>query len=317
MITGSTGFIGAHLLKDLCAENEVFALVRDKRKAAAFPPQVHVVNGDLFESQPWPEEIECLIHLAAITKAVRKEEFAAVNHRGTIAVLDRCRRLPRLRRIVFLSSLAAAGPSPCWRGLREDEPARPVSWYGRSKLLAEEAVKRLSPVPFVIIRPPIVFGPGDLDMLTVLRGISRGFMPVLSGEEKRYSIIFVRDLVNVIKLVLPAGFENETIYAANEEPVEWRAFMAEAARLAGVKKIRFLPLPFFLVKTTAAVMELGNRLLGRKAIFNLDKVREMAHSCWLCDSGKMLSLLSYKPQTSIAAALSETIAWYRENGFLR
>lgn len=316
LITGSTGFIGGHLVARLCGGAEVFALVRDRKKAAHFPPGVQIIEGDLFQSGTWPEDIEYLVHLAAVTKVTRTAEFLTINHLGTRALLEKCRRLPALRRILMLSSLAAAGPSSCHRGLREEEEPGPVSRYGKSKLLAEKALIESSPVPFVIIRPPIVFGPGDFDLLTALKTSRSRLVPVVSGDESRYSIIHVRDLVRVIELCLSADCENEIIYAAHPEPVEWRSFIAEAGRILGRTETRFLPVPKFLVSLAALGTDLFNRLAGRKAIFNLDKAREMKHGCWLCDTEKMVRLLNYSPEKPIFADLAETIAWYRGQGLL-
>lgn len=316
MITGSTGFIGSHLVERLSNVGEVYALVRDKKRAGHFPAGVRIINGDLFQSETWPEDTEYLIHLAAVTKVARKAEFLEINHRGTLALLEKCRRLPVLRRIVFLSSLAAAGPSSCKRGLREEEEPRPVSRYGMSKLLAEKAVIEFSPVPFVIIRPPIVFGPGDFDMLTALKTSRGRLVPVVSGDKGRYSIIHVRDLVRVIELCLQADCENEIIHAAHPEPVEWRSFIAEAGRILGREKTRFLPVPVSLISLAALGADLFNRLLGRKAIFNLDKAREMRFSCWLCDTKKMNRLLGFSPEKPVFADLVETIDWYRRQGLL-
>ena len=160
--------------------------------------------------------------------------------------MEKLKPLKHLRKVVLLSSLAAAGPNrpgPC---LSEEMPAEPISLYGKSKLAQEEIVAAQCPAPYVIIRAPIVFGPGDMDMLDVFRIVAKGISPVLGRKERRYSVIYVKDLVRGMIAAANSPCQNEIFYVANPEAIDWRTFMEQVARLLGRKKTRKIVIPEIL-----------------------------------------------------------------------
>ncbi len=320
LVTGATGFVGSHLVGELLASgrDQVVALVRESAKldACAFRDKIAIVRGDLFASEPLPADIEMVFHLAAVTKSVRRGEFAHVNSEGTRSLLEKLKPLKHLRKVVLLSSLAAAGPnrrSPC---LSEEMPAEPISLYGKSKLAQEEIVAAHCPAPYVIIRAPIVFGPGDMDMLDVFRIVAKGIFPVLGRKERRYSVIYVKDLVLGMIAAANSPCQNEIFYVANPEAIEWRPFMEQVARLLGRKKTRKIVIPEILGRALAEFSELRIRTFGKKAIFNRDKFNEMKFPAWVCSGEKIDARLHFQPRTPLPRALQETIDWYRERGLL-
>jgi nucleoside-diphosphate-sugar epimerase len=318
LVTGGTGFVGRHLVEALQAEgHRVHLLVRDDRRLAAcrFAPQPEVVRGDLFASAPLPPGIEAVFHLAAVTKELGRGEFERINVEGTRALLGRLRRLPGLRRVLLLSSLAAAGPSRAGAPLRESDPPAPISRYGRSKLSQERELAEGSPAPWAIVRAPIVFGPGDMDMLDMFRIVGRGIAPRLGRTERWYSLIYVKDLVRGMIAAAFSSGANETFYVANPEPVEWRELMAQAARLLERRALK-VTVPAAGGWLLAELAELRVRALGRRAIFNRDKFAEMRHPFWVCSAAKIGSQLHFQPRVPLPAALGETLAWYRERGLL-
>jgi nucleoside-diphosphate-sugar epimerase len=320
LVTGATGFVGSHLVNELLASdrNQVVALVRDNGKLndCAFRDKVAIVRGDLFASEPFPADIELVFHLAAVTKIVRQREFAHVNSEGTRSLLEKLKPLKHLRKIVLLSSLAAAGPNRRSPILREEMPAEPISLYGKSKLAQEKIVAAHCPAPYVIIRAPIVFGPGDMDMLDVFRIVAKGILPVLGRKERRYSLVYVKDLVRGMVAAASSPCQSETFYIANPEPIEWQTFMEQVARLLGREKMRKIVIPEILGRALAEFSELRIRASGRKAIFNRDKFNEMKFPEWVCSAEKIGARLHFQPRTPLAEALRETIDWYRERDLL-
>jgi nucleoside-diphosphate-sugar epimerase len=318
LVTGGTGFIGGHLLSELVREHQVCALVRDPERLRRFPfaDRVQVVAGDLCASQPFPEECEAVVHLAALTKALRPGEFLENNRHAVSCFLERVQKMPRLKKVIMLSSIAAAGPSDCGDPLTEESPARPVSHYGRSKLEEENAFLRLSPLPPTLLRAPIVFGPGDLDMLDAFRLLRRGFLPLVTRGRRRFSVIYVKDLVTGILAALAAEGASGLFYLTHPQPAEWIPFLESAMREIGCRRMRRLRVPSLAMRLAAEASELRCRLLRRRAIFNRDKWREMRHPCWICSGEKARRRLHFTPSHDLDAALAETIRWYRDQGWL-
>jgi nucleoside-diphosphate-sugar epimerase len=320
LVTGGTGFVGGHLIGELLAAggNQVAVLVRNNSRleACAFKGDVAALPGDLLSSAPFPRDIELVFHLAAVTKAVSPREFTRVNLDGTRALMEKLKPLKNLQKVVLLSSLAAAGPNRDSDPLREETPAEPISLYGKSKLAQEEIVAAQCPAPYVIIRAPIVFGPGDMDMLDAFRIVSKGIIPLLGRGERRYSVIYVKDLVRgmIAAAFSPCG--NETFYVANPETIAWLPFMEQVSRLLGGKKARKIVVPEVLGRVLAEFSEMRIRAFGNKAIFNRDKFNEMKFPAWVCSAAKIQALLHFQPRVPLPVALEETISWYRERGLL-
>jgi nucleoside-diphosphate-sugar epimerase len=320
LVTGGTGFVGSHLIRELLKDdrNRVYALVRDnaKLKSCDFQDRVTAINGDLFRSDPFPADIELVFHLAALTKIVSPQEFIRINHEGTRSLMEKLKPLKNLRKVVLLSSLAAAGPSRETGALREEMPAKPVSLYGKSKLAQEKIFVEQCQAPFVIIRAPIVFGPGDMDMLDAFRMVRMGIIPVLGRKERRYSVIYVKDLVRGMIAAAASPCQNEIFYITNLEPVSWLELLEEAAGMMGKKKTRKIVIPEILGRGLAELAEIRIRAFKRKAIFSRDKFREMKFPAWVCSAAKIDNMLHFRAQTPFPDALRETIRWYRERNLL-
>jgi dihydroflavonol-4-reductase len=320
LVTGGTGFVGNHLIRELLKEkgNSVYALVRDKKKLDFFDcrERIHVIAGDLAASEPFPDDIEWVFHLAALTKVISPDEFILSNHLGTKALLEKLRPLKKLQKVVLLSSIAAAGPnrqSPC---LKEDMPEEPVSLYGKSKLTQEKILREYCPAPYIIIRAPIVFGPGDMDMLAIFRILNKGILPALGRKERLYSVIYVKDLVRGMIAAARSPYRNETFFITNSEPLSWDEFMRAAFLLMGKKRIRKITVPETLARFLAEISEIHIRLSKKKAIFNRDKFREMHFPAWTCSAEKSRDLLHFQPLFPIETAMRETIRWYKEQDLL-
>jgi nucleoside-diphosphate-sugar epimerase len=320
LVTGGTGFVGSHLIRELLAEKEntVYALIRDRKKLdfCDFKEEIHVIAGDLFESEAFPADIEWVFHLAALTKVISPKEFIQSNHHGTISLLDRLRPLKKLKKVVLLSSVAATGPNRQNVCLREDMPENPVSLYGKSKLAQEKIFQEHCPAPYIIIRAPIVFGPGDMDMLAIFRILSKGFLLALGRNERQDSIIYVKDLVRGMIAAASSRCQNEIFYIANAEPIAWEKFMHEASLLMGKRRIQKIIVPKMLVWFLAELSEMHIRIFKRRTIFNRDKFREMRYPVWTCSVEKSQNLLHFQPLFPVETALQETIRWYQEQNLL-
>ena len=237
-VTGGTGFIGRHLCQRLIERgDEVFALVRSPKKAAAFlPAGVKTVEGDLsLFADPATVLPPCdvVIHLAAVIAADTLEQYEAINFDAVKNLLD-ClgRQSWRPARMLFASSLAASGPSPAGVAHTERDPLHPIDPYGDAKARAE-ALVAAAPFPTTSFRPCIVLGPGDEQSLTLFRAARSGFGFRVAGAPQELSFIDVRDLVEAIVLMADDRRPGSYCYFASHPREDRRAPALDGARSRG------------------------------------------------------------------------------------
>ena len=194
-VTGGTGFVGAHLVKAVRARGDtVTALVRRPALAErlGWGNDVRLLHGDLGDEATLREGCagaDVVYHLAGQIAAKSAAEFMATNRDGTANVLEAARD-GGARRVVFVSSLAAAGPTTPGQPIDETRPPAPVTDYGRSKLAAEVLIRAMPPsLPWTIVRPPVVYGEWDRGTLKIFQLARRGLAPVFGDGSQQLSVI--------------------------------------------------------------------------------------------------------------------------------
>ena len=312
LLTGGTGFIGSHLIDFLLARDvEVHALVRNPEKEPALlEKKVRILRGDLFSIPALPAGLDTVFHLAGKTRSLKSADYYTVNRDGTASLCRSLLSLKKEPKVVILSSQAAAGPSNGQEAVRESDPPRPITHYGKSKLQGErEALRFKDRFPLAIARASAVFGPQDRDFLPFFRMATKGIL--LSFQEKKAaSVIYVKDLAEALFLCaganLPSG---EIINIANTEACTWEDLGRAAAAALG-KKCRRIKIPKSLAYLYSLACETRYRLTGKPGIFNREKYRDLIQPRWIMDVGRAVEILSFKPHYTLEQAMEETMAWY-------
>jgi dihydroflavonol-4-reductase len=325
LLTGGTGFIGAALAERLIARGDgVRALVRDRGRAEALARAgAELAPGALGDEVSLAAAVDgcdVVIHLAGLLKARRRRELFAVNGEGTRALAQACARAARAPRLVYVSSLAAAGPSSLERPRSEEDPPAPVSDYGRSKLAGEEAVRAVADrVQASIVRPPIVYGPRDRELVPPLVRMARAGVVLRAGfGDKRYSVVHVEDLCDGILEVAARGRplggpRAEGIYFLDDGGIHGWDDIARAACDALGRRARVVPLPLALSWAVAAGAMLGAALGGGAAMLSFDKMREIREPAWTCTSERARRELGFAPRFGLADGMREAVQGYLQS----
>ena len=314
LVTGATGFIGSHLVEMLLTRGEpVRALVRRRGSL----PAVDLAYGDVVSGAGLEHalsDVQVVIHLAGATKALRPADYYTANVKGTQMLARAIAGRPI--RLVHVSSLAAAGPSSSGMPIAEDAGPRPITHYGKSKLESEYAVRALRP-DAVIVRPPVVYGPRDTDVLQVLKPISRGWALQIAGAERWFSAIYVRDLVEgLLAAARSPGAAGRTYFISHPSPISWSELTSLAGRIMG-RSPRMVRVPGAAALAGGFFAEVWARATGKPGILSREKVREACCAAWVCDSRRAAVELGFEAPTGLEKGLSETLAWYRGAGWLR
>ena len=319
VVTGGTGFVGRRLVRRLRAEGAtVTTLVRPGSDLSVLPEGVRRVTGVLGADEPVSRELretlaeaDAVIHCAARLFAPDWREYMRANVLGTEAFARAVAAHGRnTRRIILLSSLAAVGPCDAPPGINEEAVPSPVSAYGWSKLLAEWAMeKHLGKERLVILRPPIVYGPGDRALAPLFRSAARGLVLGAGLRVAPCSFLYVDDMVDALALCLRAPQAAGVYHLEDGRASSLREFGEIIARAAG-RQPRHLPIPHALIWLVAQ----GNALAARclpKAFFPLtpDKALEGRQKGWLADGAKFRREFGFTARTSLEAGVGETLRW--------
>jgi nucleoside-diphosphate-sugar epimerase len=318
LVTGATGFIGSHLAEALVRRGaEVTALVRSPGKASLLNNLgIRQVSGDLraFEAlRAATAGQDVVYHVAGVIAAKSETEFLRANQEGTVNLLAAIgAATPRL---VLVSSMAAGGPSPRGRPLRGDEPAAPVTMYGRSKL-AGEAVVRASRVPWTILRPPMVYGPRDTEVLKVFRIARTGVVPVFGDGSQELSAVYGPDLAEaLIAAGTSAATIGKTYYACHPERFSSRDFVHGVGQSLG-RNVRVLTLPGWVARGALQLTGSIARMTGTATILTADKANEFLQPAWTGDPAPLLQDTDWQPAHPLRTGLPATAQWYRQHGWL-
>jgi len=321
LVTGATGFIGSHLVDALLVKGfEVSALVRRSSDLRWLQgKRVNFIYGDLTgRESPAPlDGFEYIFHLGGATRALRRNDFYAINRDGTELLTDAAGSIRGLKRFIFLSSQAAAGPSPGDRPQTEDDPPSPVSPYGESKLQAEQVVLDCRDRFHVtILRPCAVYGPRDTYMLELFRTVSRGLLPSLGKGPMYFSFCYVEDLLQALLLSAqndhPSG---EVFFIADGERYSLDAFAAMVSSELHVK-FRRIRIPVLAARVYATLADGWGLITGRPAAFSRNKCAEGIQQNWVCNIEKAKTKLGFRPGFHLETGLKITLQWYKEKGWL-
>ncbi len=319
LVTGATGFVGSHLVEVLAeAGVGVRALVRRTSRTAALEALgVERLEGSLEDPASVARAaagVDVVFHLAALTRARTRAEYFRANAEGAATAARAAAQAGA--RLVYLSSLAAAGPSVDGRPVAEGDTPRPITQYGRSKLAGEEACSSAADrLEVVIVRAPAVYGPRDRDLYRFFAMAARGIMALPTGPERRLQMIHVRDLAHALVCAAQAVRPGRLYHVAEARVYAWTEVAALVAAAVG-GRVRTVRVPPALVRVAAGASELGARMLGRSTIFNRDKARELLAPGWLCETVAAERDLAFVARIPLERGLKETAEWYRARGWL-
>jgi nucleoside-diphosphate-sugar epimerase len=324
LITGGTGFVGSHLAELLISKGyDVICLARDPGRLRWLQGlKVRLVRGDCRDPASLAEAVRnaaMIFHVAGLTKAVRVRDYYDVNHLGTRNLLEACaRHNPGLGKFVLVSSLAAAGPAVDGRPVSDTDLPRPVSDYGRSKLLGEvETLRFRERFPIVTLRPAAVYGPRDADVFELFRWASKGFILDLRGGERFLNWCYVKDLAEALLLAGEKPVPTGSVYFVAENRAYSQAEFHQALVRTGGVTARIIKVPVWMGYAIGAASEAAGLIRGKPTIMNRQKVREAAQRSWTCDLGKTEADLGFRARVPLEQGLAAAWKWYRQNSWIR
>jgi nucleoside-diphosphate-sugar epimerase len=300
-LTGATGFIGSTIARRLVTTGwEIKALTRatsDRSPLAGF--NVHWVEGALENSDSLRRlvnGVEAVVHCAGAVRGATQDHFSRLNVDGLARLVHAAARQHPLPRFLLISSLAAREPD--------------LSFYASSKRQGEVVLAaQAGQMPWAAFRPPAVYGPGDKEMLPLLRWMARGLAFVLGSGSGRISLLYVDDLAEaVLKWLNDAHFPKAVFELHDGQPdgYSWQDVIDTVGHLMA-KRVRCVPVPFIVLKVLAGLNLKTARVLGYAPMLTPGKLRELRHPDWVCDNAAITRETGWIPRVSLEEGLRRTL----------
>ena len=340
LVTGASGFIGSQVARVLAQKGFKLRLLLRKTSSLENLEGLNfeTAYGDLNDVDALRQAVrgvDYVVHLAGIITAKNFREFYRYNAEGTKNLAQACvdeqlSGSTHIKRFIYISSLAAAGPSGASNNqgilgpiLRtEEETPAPVSHYGRSKLQGEIDLKALAEFPVTVIRPPVVYGPRDKAIFDFVKLLKAGIRPVFRGEnsarEKYISVIYVDDLVNGIvqSVIVASGRKSFEVFFLADDGMNTMNEMLREMQSALQARAIPLPLNKKAIFVLAYAQETICRVLNKAPNLGRDKYHEFAEDFWLCSNQNAKKILGFQPSVPLKDGIKRTIDWYKASGWI-
>jgi len=262
------------------------------------------------------KNVDYLVHNAGLVKAKSIQQFARVNQEGTENILRAAVQVSELKRFIYISSMAAAGPSKPNSPLTEEMPTHPITAYGNSKAAGESVVMAFKQkVNVVIIRPPAVYGPGDIEMFSFFQSLNNRIKPYLGNWHRKIQLVHVDDLAFGVSQALKANVKSGAVYfIAESRSYKYSELVKHLGKAVGRAALPIY-IPGWGLKSIAFISEKVMKMLGRPPMFTVEKARELLEN-WEVSAEKAKRELEYESQIPFAEGARQTVYWYREEGWL-
>lgn len=343
LITGASGFIGSFLVDyALAAGATVWAGMRPtSSRRYLTDPRIRFVELDLGSDSRLGRQLadhcrqhgawDYVVHAAGATKCTRPDDFHRINTLGTERLARLLLATGALRsRFVFISSLSvfgavrenrvgpaeAGGPGLHYAPVGEHDTPRPNTAYGRSKLLAEQALAAMPGLDYVVLRPSGVYGPRERDYFLMARSIASHVDFAVGLKPQEITFVYVRDLCAAALVALTRGARGRAYFLTDGHVYTSRAFSDLLQAEMGVRRVVHITAPLWVLRAVCAVSGRLARLRGSASTLNMDKYHIMSQRNWQCDIAPARRELGYAPRYPLAEGVRETVAWYKKEQWL-
>ncbi len=330
LVVGAGGFTGGFIVEEgLRRGYEVWAGVRETTSRRWLSDErIRFLNLDfsrpeslsatLSTALPAGEKWDYIVYNLGATKVMYYMDFSRINYdylRYFTTALKSADIVPE--KFLYMSSLSAMGPGDEKGYTPFDESMIPMpnTRYGASKLKAEMWLE-MDGMPYIIFRPTGIYGPRDHDYFLMFKSISKGFDFSVGFRKQLLTFIYVEDLSRAVFDALEKAPVKETNDISEPRGYTQKEFRRLTAKAIGKKVVFPVRMPLWGVKAVSVIAEKIGVARMKPSTLNRDKYKIMKQRNWGVDVSKASRDFGFSPRVSLADGISESIRWYREEGWI-
>ena len=264
-------------------------------------------------------KFDYIIHCAGVTKCVDKKEFDLVNYLQTKYFIDTLRELNMIpKQFIFISTLSVFGPvrEKTYDPIMESDTPSPNTAYGLSKLKTELYLQSVPGFPYVIYRPTGVYGPREKDYYLMAKSIRQHTDFSVGFRRQDLTFVYVKDIVQAVFLGMEKQVSRRAYFLADGKVYNSRAFSDLIRKELGNPFVIRLRCPLIVLKVVSLFAEFWAKRRNKASTLNSDKYRIMKQRNWQCDITPAVKELGFSPEYDLERGVKETIAWYKDKGWL-
>lgn len=327
LVTGASGFVGSHLVEEaLRRDLDVYAGIRKSSSKEYLQDdrlnfvELNYLDIDQMANLLKRKQFDYIIHNAGVVSAPKLSDYMYVNFQYTknfVEAILASGEIPE--KFTYISSAASYGPvatADLTDFIKEEDTPRPINAYGEAKLASERYLASIPDLPYVVIRPTGVYGPREKEILTFFKLINRHVEGYIGFRRQHLAFVYVKDLVRaVLDATTATDVSRKSYFISDGRYYSQQDIGRTARQILGKRTLRF-GIPVTLIRSIAWVMEQVGKLTGNYPPLNLEKVRILESMNWKCDMEPLKEDLNFQPQYDLEEGLVETLAWYKEKGWL-
>ena len=331
LITGASGFIGSFIVEEALKRRfGVWAGIRStSSKKYLKNRKIHFLELDFAHPNELRAQLsghkgtynkfDYIVHCAGLTKCRDKKEFDLVNYLQTKYFVDTLRELNMVpKQFIYISTLSVFGPvhEKDYAPIKETDICTPNTAYGLSKLKAELYIQSIPGFPYVFYRPTGVYGPREMDYFLMAKSI-RNHMDFSVGFKRQdLTFVYVKDIVQAIFLGIEKQISRRAYFLSDGKVYKSSAFSDLIRKELGNPYVIRLRCPLIVLKVVSLLAEFVATRSGKSSTLNSDKYKIMKQRNWQCDITPVMKELGYVPEYDLEKGVKETIAWYKNEGWL-
>ena len=333
LVTGAGGFIGGFIVAEALKHGyETWAAVRHTTSREFLRDErIHFIELDFGH----PGQVETalqaaidemggkwhyVVHNLGATKAPNYQAFERVNYGYLKIMVDTLKRLkaePETFLLMSSLSVMGAGDEKNYTPFKTSDDPVPNTQYGLSKAKAENYLTTFNPdFPYTIFRCTGVYGPHERDYYLMMKTIKHGFDFSVGFKKQMLTFIYVKDLAAAVIKALEAGPKRRAYFLSEDRAYSQQQFRRIVLRELHKKLVIPITCPLWLLRVVCFAGSLYTQLTGKGTPLNNDKYNILKQRNWMCDTSLTKRELGFTPQYDLERGLHETIAWYRQAGWL-